>query len=89
MSMVIVLEIIVAVVLLAAVARFAVRDTRQRRDASPEQRVVSEETASAQPRGSKHEAEQHPGEVTAQREDEEVVALNASPTAPEPSVDTR
>lgn len=88
MSMVIVLEVIVAIVVLAVVARFAVRDTRQRRDASPEQRVVSEDTASTQPRDAKQEAEQRPSDVDDQPQGEEVAALSASSTTAEPTRDT-
>ncbi len=87
MSMVIVLEVVVAIVVLAAAVRFAVRDTRQRRDASPQQRFEPEDTGGAQPRVSTHEAEQHPSEVADQREGEEVAAVSASSAAPEPPAD--
>jgi hypothetical protein len=89
MSMVIVLEIIVAIVVLAAAVRFAVRDTRQRRDANPQQRFDVEDTGGAQPRSSKHQAEQSPIEVADQREGEEVAAVSASSAAPEPPADAR
>jgi flagellar biosynthesis/type III secretory pathway M-ring protein FliF/YscJ len=89
MSMVIVLEVIVAIVVLAAAVRFAVRDTRQRRDASPQQRVESGDAGEAQPSGSEREADQHPIEVADQREGDEVAALSSTSTGPEPSTETR
>jgi hypothetical protein len=87
MSMVIVLEVIVAIVVLAVAVRFAVRDTRQRRDVSPEQRFQSEDTGGTQPHAGKQVAE-HPSEVADQRESEEVAAVSASSTAGESGTET-
>ncbi|MGH3688048.1 MAG: hypothetical protein ACRDRU_29050 [Pseudonocardiaceae bacterium] len=81
MSMVIVLEIIVAIVVLAVAVRFAVRDTRQRRDANPQPLFDSEDTGEAQPRGSKHEAQQPPSQPADQHQ---VAALSTPSSAPEP-----
>jgi hypothetical protein len=91
MSMVIVLEIVVAIVVLAVAVRFAVRDTRQRRDAnnSPEQRFASEDTDGTQLPGSEHDAQQRPSEVADHRAGEEVAAVGASSAAPEPPADAR
>jgi hypothetical protein len=89
MSMVIVLEIIAAIVVLAAAVRFAVRDTRQRRDVNPQQRFESEDTGEAQPSGGKHGEEQRPSEVTDQREGEEVAAVSAPSAAQEPAAEAR
>ncbi len=88
MSMVIVLEVIVAIIVLAVAVRFAVRDTRQRRDVSPEQRFQSEDTGGTQPHAGKQVAEQHPSEVADQRESEEVAAVSASSTAGESGTET-
>lgn len=90
MNMVIVLEIVVGIFVLAAAVRFAVRDTRQRRGVTESGVTDSEATGEAVPTPSgKHEAEQHPSEVTDQREGEEVAALSASSTVPEPPTDAR
>jgi len=85
MNMVIILEIVVGIVVLVAAVRFAVRDTRQRRGVTG-----SEDTGEASPaRGGEREAEQHPSEVADQREGEEVAALGAPSTVPEPPADAR
>lgn len=89
MSMVIVLEIVIAIVVLAAAVRFAVRDTRQRRDASPPQRVDPGSTSEVQQHASEREAEQRPSEVAPPREGDEVAAVSAPSAAPEASGDTK
>lgn len=75
MSMVIVLEIIVAIVVLAVAVRFAVRDTRQRRDANPQPLFDSEDTGEAQQRPSKP------------ADHREAAAVSAPSAAPEPTAD--
>ncbi|HKR50910.1 MAG TPA: hypothetical protein VJT72_15265 [Pseudonocardiaceae bacterium] len=82
MNVVIVLEIVVGIFVLAAAARFAVRDARQRRGVTE-----STDTGEASARGSEHAAQQHPTEAAEQRE--AVVAVSASSTAPEPPADAR
>jgi hypothetical protein len=89
MSMVIVLEIVIAIVVLAAAVRFAVRDTRQRRDASPQQQIDHEGTSEVQQHVSEREAEQRPSEVTHHREGDEVAAVSAPSAAPETSGDIK
>ncbi|MGH3778672.1 MAG: hypothetical protein ACRDRR_23540 [Pseudonocardiaceae bacterium] len=85
MNMVIVVEIVVGIVVLVAAVRFAVRDTRQRRGVTG-----SEDPGETQPaHGGKREAQQHPSEVADRREGEEVAALSAPSTAPEPPADAR
>jgi hypothetical protein len=71
MNMVIVVEIVVGFLVLAAAVRFAVRDTRQRRGVTE-----SADTGEVPVRGG-------------EREGEEVAALSASSTAPEPPADAR
>lgn len=63
MNMLMGLEIIVGIVVFAAVVRFAVRDARQRGAASLEQHPEPEHTPQAPEHGSGHEAEEHPSEV--------------------------
>ncbi len=88
MTMVVILEIVVGIVVLAAAVRFAVRDTRQRRAGAE-----SEDTAEAPVRGGEREARQHRSEVADDRAGEEVGALSApstaASTAPEPPADAR
>ncbi len=85
MNIVIVLEILVGIAVLAAAVRFAVRDARQRRGVTE-----PTDTAEASPvRGGELETEQRPSEVVAQREGEEVAAMSAVSTAPEPPADPR
>jgi|GraSoiStandDraft_30_1057271.scaffolds.fasta_scaffold1337906_1 hypothetical protein len=57
MSAIIMIEIVVGIVVLAAAVRFAVRDTRQR-SAAVEPEIESVETAPVPARGSAPEAEQ-------------------------------
>ncbi|MGQ0716153.1 MAG: hypothetical protein ACT4NP_02350 [Pseudonocardiales bacterium] len=85
MNMVIILEIVVGIVVLVAAVRFAVRDTRQRRGATG-----SADIGEAPPvRGSERAAQQQPSEVADRRESEEVAALSAPSTVPEPPADAR
>jgi hypothetical protein len=85
MNIVIVFEILVGIAVLAAAVRFAMRDAQQRRGATE-----SVDTAEALPaRGGERETEQRPSEVVDQREGEEVAAMSAGSTAPEPSADQR
>lgn len=84
MNMIIVVEIVAGILVLAAAVRFAVRDARQRRGVTE-----SAGTGELPARGGEREAEQHPSEVADQREGEEVAALSASPTVPEPPADAR
>ncbi len=85
MTMIIVLEIVIGIFVLAAAVRFAVRDTRQRRGVTEPEDTGEAVLAPS----SEHEAEQHPSEVADQREGEEVAALNASSTTPEPPANAR
>jgi hypothetical protein len=85
MNMVIILEIVIGIVVLAAAVRFAVRDARQRRGVTG-----SEGTGETQPaRGDERGVQQHPSEVADRREGEEVAALSAPSTVPEPPADAR
>lgn len=52
MNMVIILEIVLGILLLAAAVRFAVRDVQQRRPEDPQQQAEPE-----------HQPEQHPSPV--------------------------
>ncbi|MBV8540913.1 MAG: hypothetical protein JO063_05920 [Pseudonocardiales bacterium] len=61
MSTVIVIEVIAAILVLAAVVRYAVRDTRRRSTAGPRQQPASENTGEA-PTGER-EVEQPLSEV--------------------------
>jgi hypothetical protein len=63
MSAVIVIEIVIGIVVLAAAVRFAVRDTRRRSQATPEQEVESADTVEAPAGDSEPEPEQHLTEV--------------------------
>jgi hypothetical protein len=63
MSAVIVIEIVVGIVILAAAVRFAVRDARQRSISRPEQGSEAPDTADAPAGGSKVQSEQHLSEV--------------------------
>ncbi|MGH3799303.1 MAG: hypothetical protein ACRDTD_04050 [Pseudonocardiaceae bacterium] len=80
MNMVIVFEIVVGIVVLAAAVRYAVRDTRQRRGVTDPAETVEAPAAGSGER----EAQQRPSEVADHREGEEVAALSGSSTAPEP-----
>jgi hypothetical protein len=84
MNMVIVVEIVVGILVLAATVRFAVRDTRQRRGVTEPEGI-----GEASERGGEREAEQDPSEVADQRECEEVAMLSASSTVPETPADAR
>jgi hypothetical protein len=93
MNMVIVLEILVGMVVVAAAVRFAVRDARQRRGVAEEQ-----DTSAVLAHGGERQAEQDPSEAVEQREGEEVAALSGAPatgpatdpaTGPEPPADKR
>ena len=85
MNIVIVFEILVGIAVLAVAVRFAVRDAQQRRGVTE-----SVDTAEALPvRGDERETERRPSEVVDQREGEEVAAMSAVSTAPEPPADPR
>ncbi|MDQ4093251.1 MAG: hypothetical protein M3143_07560 [Actinomycetota bacterium] len=88
MNMVIILEILVGIVVVAAAVRFAVRDARQRRSVAEAQ-----DTSEVAVHGGEREAKQDPSEAVDQREGEEVAALSAPATPPatasEPPADTR
>lgn len=84
MNMVIILEILGGIVVLALAVRFAVRDARQRRGVAEGQ-----DTSDVRARGSERPAEQDPNAAADQRECEEVAALSAPATVPEPPADTR
>ncbi|MGH3920171.1 MAG: hypothetical protein ACRDRY_13540 [Pseudonocardiaceae bacterium] len=80
MNMIIVVEIVIGIVVLVAAVRFAVRDTRQRRGVTG-----SEDTGEAPPaRGGEREVQQHQSEAADPREGDEVAALSAPSTVPEP-----
>ncbi|MGH3874593.1 MAG: hypothetical protein ACRDSR_24345 [Pseudonocardiaceae bacterium] len=94
MNMVIVLEILLGIVVLAAAVRFAVRDARQRRGVAGPTNTEEAGTGESQPaRGDEQKVQPRSAEVADQREGEEVVAVSASSTAtsttPEPSADAR
>lgn len=84
MNMVIFVEIVAAILVLAATVRFAVRDTRRRSDASPQQPSGAEDT----PEVPERDTEQHRSEVADQRDGEQAAALSASSTGLEPPTDT-
>jgi hypothetical protein len=63
MNMLMVLEIIVGIIVLAAVVRFAIRDARLRGSDSLAQHPEPERTPPAPESGSEAEAEEHPSEV--------------------------
>ncbi|MGH3813574.1 MAG: hypothetical protein ACRDUV_14165 [Pseudonocardiaceae bacterium] len=90
MNMVIILEIVVGIVVLAAAVRFAVRDARQRRGVTGPEDTVAAPPATG---GGEHAAGQHRSEVADHREGEEVAALSAPSTAastvPEPPAEAR
>ncbi len=85
MNMVIFVEIVAAILVLAATVRFAVRETRRRSDAGLQQPAGLQDTREV----SEREAEQHRSELADQRDDEEAAALSASSTGLEPPTDTR
>jgi hypothetical protein len=66
MNMLMVLEIVVGIVVLTAVVRFAVRDARHRGSASLQQLPEPEHTPSVPERPSEPEAQEHPSEVADQ-----------------------
>jgi hypothetical protein len=78
MNMVIVVEIVVGILVLALAVRFAVRDARQRRGVTE-----AAGTGEAPARGSEAPAR------GSEREGEEIAAVSASSTAPEPPADAR
>jgi hypothetical protein len=88
MNMVIILEILVGIVVVAAAVRFAVWDARQRRSVAEEQ-----DTSEVLAHGGERQAEQAPSDAVEQREGDEIAALSAPATAPaigpEPPADTR
>ncbi|MGH4012035.1 MAG: hypothetical protein ACRDTH_28400 [Pseudonocardiaceae bacterium] len=86
MNMVIVFEIVVGIVVLAAAVRFAVRDARQRRGVTGPEGAVEAPTAT---RDGEREVGQRRSEVADHREGEEVAALSAPSTAPESPADAR
>ncbi|HEX5346334.1 MAG TPA: hypothetical protein VFW64_04420 [Pseudonocardiaceae bacterium] len=63
MSAIIVIEIIFSIFLLAATVRFAVRETRRRSGADPEQQSGTENIDRAPERNIEPETEQHLSEV--------------------------
>jgi hypothetical protein len=63
MSVIIVIEIIFSILLLAATVRFAVRETRRRSGADPEQQSGTENIGAAPEHNIEPEAEQHLSEV--------------------------
>lgn len=63
MNMLMVLEIVVGIVVLTAVVRFAARDARQRGSASLQQHPEPEHTPSVPEHDSEPDAEEHPSEV--------------------------
>jgi hypothetical protein len=63
MSTIIVIEIIFSIFLLAATVRFAVRETRRRSDANPEQQSGPENIGEAPEHNIEPDAEQHLSEV--------------------------
>ncbi|MGH3780208.1 MAG: hypothetical protein ACRDRO_06140 [Pseudonocardiaceae bacterium] len=83
MNMLIIVEIVAAILVLAAAVRFAVRDTRRRSGASLQPSSGPEDT----PEVPEHEAEQHRSEVADQRDGEEAAALSVSSTSLEPPAD--
>ncbi|MDQ2791133.1 MAG: hypothetical protein DLM60_14465 [Pseudonocardiales bacterium] len=84
MNMLIIVEIVAAIIVLAAAVRFAVRDTRRRSGASLQQPSGPQDTREVAER----EAEQHRSEVTDQRDGEEATAVSvSSTTSPEPPAD--
>ncbi|MGH3550265.1 MAG: hypothetical protein ACRDQU_19550 [Pseudonocardiaceae bacterium] len=84
MNMLIIVEIVAAIIVLAAAVRFAVRDTRRRSGASLQQPAGPQDTGEVAER----EAEPHRSEVTDQRAGEEATAVSvSSTTSPEPPAD--
>lgn len=83
MNMLIIVEIVAAILVLAAAVRFAVRDTRRRSGASLQPSSGPGDT----PEVPEREAEQHRSEVADQRDGEEAAALSVSSTSLEPPAD--
>lgn len=86
MNMLIIVEVVAAILVLAAAVRFAVRDTRRRSGASQQPSGPGDGPEEAREVPAP-EAEQHRGEVADQRDGEEAAALSVSSTSPEPPAD--
>ncbi|MDQ2883389.1 MAG: hypothetical protein M3Y48_20070 [Actinomycetota bacterium] len=87
MNVLIIVEIVAAIVVLAAAVRFAVRDTRRRSGASLQQPSGSQDRPQDTREVAEREAEQHHSEVADQRDGEEAAAVSVSSTSLEPPAD--